>query len=128
MGYNTMEDQLFKYSTYNDVCDGICRFYGITTLVDMPGIPKGTTFSWAIIDYNTGSLELYAEDYSTLLHRFKLTLNVEPVDIMPDNSNEMAPDIANLTNAGIAQTTAAAAMQNYHDGKFQTIQQIIDEL
>jgi hypothetical protein len=68
-----MERELFDWDEW-DIHGTFCfSFSNVTTKVNLPGVPKGSTFEVAVIDYETGKLTFENEgqqaiDVQLVLH------------------------------------------------------------
>ena len=71
-----MESQFFTYDGWDQQDTMAFTYYKIITAIELPGIPKGSKFSVADIDYATGKMRFWDDAGSSVLHEFKLKLQV----------------------------------------------------
>ncbi len=72
-----MEQRLFKNAGWDQQDTLGFTFYDVQTIVDLPGVPSGTRFSVADIDYGNGILRFWNEAGDEVVHEFNLSLKVE---------------------------------------------------
>lgn len=71
-----MEQQLFTWDGWDKLDDRTLMFYDVITVVELPGIPKGTKFYIADIDYDVGKLQFWNDTGGRVIHTFDLLLTV----------------------------------------------------
>ena len=72
-----MEQQFFTHEGLDQHDTLAFTYYNVTTIVDLPDVPKGSKFAVADMDYDKGKMRFWDETGIKVLHEFKLKLQVE---------------------------------------------------
>ncbi len=89
-----MEEQFFTWTDVDRVDDNALIFYGLTFKQALGPYTVDVLYPDvnACIDYNNGTLEIYAPDGQTVVYRAKLKLKIDTVEV----EGAKAPDVSSL--------------------------------